>query len=151
MARPDTETTHAHPKSEKLRNRPLTQRERDVLSELVWGKSNDTIAQRLAISRRTVEGYRARIFRKLHVRNVVELVHALSTVSCGPLTCPKSATVQRRSGQFVNRINIGLPAKAIIKAGDQIVEKHDAQDVIVHETECAACCTRWHLQHNTHR
>lgn len=51
----------------------LTPRERDILSYLVSGKSNKFIAIELNISSRTAEAHRARIFRKMGVRNVMEL------------------------------------------------------------------------------
>jgi DNA-binding NarL/FixJ family response regulator len=51
----------------------LTPRERDIASYLVSGKSNKYIAIELNISSRTAEAHRARIFRKMGVRNAVEL------------------------------------------------------------------------------
>lgn len=51
----------------------LTPRERDVLSYIAIGKANKVIAAELAISQRTVEAHRARVFQKLRVRNAVEL------------------------------------------------------------------------------
>ncbi|AZW19533.1 response regulator transcription factor [Bordetella hinzii] len=52
----------------------LTPREREVLAYLARGRANKVIAIELGISMRTVEAHRARIFRKLGVRNVLELV-----------------------------------------------------------------------------
>jgi DNA-binding NarL/FixJ family response regulator len=52
---------------------PLTPRERDIASYLVAGKSNKYIAIELNISSRTAEAHRARIFRKMGVRNAMEL------------------------------------------------------------------------------
>jgi DNA-binding NarL/FixJ family response regulator len=51
----------------------LTPRERDIASYLVTGKSNKYIAIELNISSRTAEAHRARIFRKMGVRNAMEL------------------------------------------------------------------------------
>lgn len=51
----------------------LTPRERDLLAYLVTGKSNKYIAIELNISSRTAEAHRARIFRKMGVRNAMEL------------------------------------------------------------------------------
>jgi DNA-binding NarL/FixJ family response regulator len=51
----------------------LTPRERDIASYLVNGKSNKYIAIELNISSRTAEAHRARIFRKMGVRNAMEL------------------------------------------------------------------------------
>lgn len=51
----------------------LTPRERDIATYLVTGKSNKYIAIELNISSRTAEAHRARIFRKMGVRNAMEL------------------------------------------------------------------------------
>ena len=51
----------------------LTPRERDILTYLVAGKSNKYIAIELNISARTAEAHRARVFRKMGVRNAMEL------------------------------------------------------------------------------
>ncbi|GGP25368.1 response regulator transcription factor [Silvimonas amylolytica] len=61
----------------------LTPREREVLRELLAGKLNKQIADALAISIKTVEVHRARIYTKLHVRSAVELAALLKDV---PLT-----------------------------------------------------------------
>jgi DNA-binding NarL/FixJ family response regulator len=52
----------------------LSLRERDVLQLVVEGRTNAGIAQALSLSPKTVETYRARIMRKLKVRDTVELV-----------------------------------------------------------------------------
>jgi len=54
--------------------RPLTPRERDVLPWVVEGHTSREIAQRLKISRRTVEVHRANLMRKLGVPNTASLV-----------------------------------------------------------------------------
>lgn len=51
----------------------LTPRERQVVSYLQSGLSNKVVAIELVISLRTAEAHRARIYRKLGVRNAVEL------------------------------------------------------------------------------
>jgi len=55
----------------------LTDREREVLDLVVKGLSNKLIAKELNISHRTVEQHRSRIFDKLGVASIVELIHAL--------------------------------------------------------------------------
>ena len=65
--------------SEKLST--LTPRENDVLDLIVEGNPNKTISTRLDISLRTVEVHRARIFAKLEVKNVVELVRQIVTLN----------------------------------------------------------------------
>jgi FixJ family two-component response regulator len=60
---------HDHPGWEVL-----TSRERDVLEHVVAGHSSKQTGSALRISHRTVEDHRARILRKLGVRNSSELV-----------------------------------------------------------------------------
>lgn len=52
----------------------LTPREQEILELIAHGLSSKEIAQRLSISRRTVETHRARLMKKLHARNTAELV-----------------------------------------------------------------------------
>jgi DNA-binding NarL/FixJ family response regulator len=52
----------------------MSSREREILKLMAKGKNNAEIADLLCISVRTVEGHRASLMRKLHVRNAVELV-----------------------------------------------------------------------------
>lgn len=56
----------------------LTPREREVMSHIVAGAantSNQVVADRLGISRRTVETYRARLMQKMNAKSLTELVH----------------------------------------------------------------------------
>ena len=53
---------------------PLTRREHEVLYELVAGKSNRTIAQRLYITERTVKFHVSSILNKLRAKNRTEAV-----------------------------------------------------------------------------
>ena len=57
----------------------LTQREREVLDQIVGGKLNREIAESLDISIKTVEAHRAKIMAKLEVDSVAELVQAALT------------------------------------------------------------------------
>lgn len=52
----------------------LTPREREVLSLVVTGRSNKSIAGELKISPRTVEVHRTRVIRKLRAENTADLV-----------------------------------------------------------------------------
>jgi two-component system response regulator NreC len=52
----------------------LTSREREVLHLAAEGLSNADIAARLSITRRTAETHRARVMRKLGLRNQTELI-----------------------------------------------------------------------------
>lgn len=59
----------------------LTDREREVVAEMINGDSNKQIARKLQISHRTVERYRQNVLKKMGVRSVLELgalVKALS-------------------------------------------------------------------------
>jgi two-component system, NarL family, response regulator NreC len=59
----------------KLSRLPLTEREVDIVRDLARGYTNAQIAGHLNLTRRTIETYRARIYRKLHLHNRAELVH----------------------------------------------------------------------------
>ncbi|MDA8585545.1 response regulator [Rhodobacteraceae bacterium] len=55
----------------------LTDREREVLDQLLLGKLNKEIADELNVSQRTVEGHRSRIREKMHARGVADLIRML--------------------------------------------------------------------------
>lgn len=55
----------------------LTEREKDVMRLVIDGRPNKLIADALAISVRTVEVHRARVFDKMKVRSAVELANLL--------------------------------------------------------------------------
>ena len=55
----------------------LTEREREVMHLVVEGRANKAIADELAISVRTVEVHRARVFEKMNVKSAVELANLL--------------------------------------------------------------------------
>lgn len=58
----------------------LTPREREVLQEILLGKLNKQIADRLDISTKTVEVHRARIFTKMRVHSAMELAAMLKEI-----------------------------------------------------------------------
>ena len=62
----------------------LSQREREVLDELLCGHYNKTIADHLGITQRTVEFHRANIFAKLGVHSAIELAHQLGRLQAVP-------------------------------------------------------------------
>jgi DNA-binding NarL/FixJ family response regulator len=62
------------PSVNAVRSEPLTPREREVLQLLAEGQSNKEVAAALDISPKTVETHRARIFAKLHLHSMNELV-----------------------------------------------------------------------------
>jgi FixJ family two-component response regulator len=55
-------------------HKPLTQREGEVLAQLVTGASNKEAARQLGISPRTIEIHRANIMGKLGAKNAADLV-----------------------------------------------------------------------------
>lgn len=59
----------------------LTQREREVLALALSGMVNKTIARKLAISLRTIEGYRMQIYLKLGVSSLLELAQQAASVN----------------------------------------------------------------------
>ncbi len=75
MAR-DAAQAHRQAQAEQLASRMqrLTQREREVMDQVVAGRHNREIAADLGISPRTVEVYKARLMDKLDVRRVADLV-----------------------------------------------------------------------------
>jgi two-component system response regulator DctR len=70
----------------------LTERERDVMQCVLEGLPNKLIADQLAISVRTVEVHRSRVFEKMSVKSAVELANLLRALAPGPAA---SAHVQR--------------------------------------------------------
>ncbi|WP_163273093.1 response regulator FixJ [Chelativorans alearense] len=60
----------------------LTERERQVLDGLAAGHANSVIADRLGISRRTVEVHRAKVMEKLHASTLSQIIR-LTLVSRG--------------------------------------------------------------------
>ena len=62
----------------------LTARERDVLSEVIVGRLNKQIADRLSISEATVKQHRGQVMEKLEVRSVAELVRLCQVAGFRP-------------------------------------------------------------------
>jgi two-component system response regulator FixJ len=62
----------------------LTEREREVLEQLVVGRSNKAIALQLGISPRTVEIHRARVMEKMQAHSLSHLVRMALAVGIDP-------------------------------------------------------------------
>ena len=70
----------------------LTPREREVMERVARGQANKVIAMDLGVSQRTVELHRARVMKKLRLRSVAELVHAIERI--GGAAASDNATAQ---------------------------------------------------------
>jgi FixJ family two-component response regulator len=68
----------------------LTPREKEVMQRVVRGQANKVIAMDLGVSQRTVELHRARVMRKLKMRSLAELVHAVDKIA--PAPSPQAVT-----------------------------------------------------------
>lgn len=66
----------------------LTERERTVMFYVIRGLSSKMIGKILSVSQRTVEAHRAQIFRKMRVRNAVQLVSHIWR------SCPRELAVR---------------------------------------------------------
>lgn len=62
----------------------LTNREREVMDEIILGKLNKQIAGDLAISEKTVKVHRARVMRKMDLMSVAELVRLVGRTENRP-------------------------------------------------------------------
>jgi two-component system, LuxR family, response regulator DctR len=62
----------------------LTQREQEVMHQILAGKLNKVIADELGIAMRTVEVHRSHIFEKMQVRSAVELSQVLGLLGNQP-------------------------------------------------------------------
>jgi FixJ family two-component response regulator len=59
--------------------KPLTRREQDVLAQITAGASNKEAGRQLGLSSRTIEDHRAKIMKKVGVKNAAELVRRVFT------------------------------------------------------------------------
>ena len=76
QAAPDALTTgqRAEPAGPRDQPSPLSEREREVLALVAQGHTNHEVADRLRISIKTVETYRARLMEKLDLHSRADLV-----------------------------------------------------------------------------
>ncbi len=65
----------------------LTARQQDVMTEILQGKSNKTIALKLGIGKRTVEDHRICVMKKMGAKHLVELVHIALFCGLVPEPC----------------------------------------------------------------
>ena len=78
----DRERRKGRAEEQEIRGRIalLTPRENEVMQRVARGQANKVIAMDLGVSQRTVELHRARVMRKLRMRSVAELVHAIDRI-----------------------------------------------------------------------
>ena len=81
----DRERRKSRAEKDEIRSRIalLTPREKEVMQRVVRGQANKVIAMDLGVSQRTVELHRARVMRKLKMRSLAELVHAVDKIGAG--------------------------------------------------------------------
>ncbi len=72
--------------------RSLTLREREVLHLVAQGLSNIEMAARLCVSRRTIEGHRAHMMKKLGLRNQAQLLRYALDAGIAPAGRPGAGT-----------------------------------------------------------
>jgi FixJ family two-component response regulator len=77
----DRRKTRAEHDEIRTRIALLTPREKEVMQRVVRGQANKVIAMDLGVSQRTVELHRARVMRKLKMRSLAELVHAVDKIA----------------------------------------------------------------------
>jgi FixJ family two-component response regulator len=79
----DCERRKSRAEQNEIRSRIalLTPRETEVMQRVVRGQANKVIAMDLGVSQRTVELHRARVMRKLKMRSLAELVHAVDKIA----------------------------------------------------------------------
>ncbi|MEN9913068.1 MAG: hypothetical protein RLY66_476 [Candidatus Parcubacteria bacterium] len=87
------------PTEDKLRGRPLTKREREVLVWLAEGLVNKEVASTLNIGHRTVDTHREKIMRKLDIHGIAGLTRY--AVKCGlvQLPAPIKLTIIGKDGK----------------------------------------------------
>jgi FixJ family two-component response regulator len=78
----DVERRKGRAEQDEIRARiaTLTPREKEVMECVARGQANKVIAMDLGVSQRTVELHRARVMKKLKMRSVAELVHAIDRI-----------------------------------------------------------------------
>ncbi|OQB57649.1 MAG: Transcriptional regulatory protein LiaR [Candidatus Aminicenantes bacterium ADurb.Bin147] len=91
ISHPDDGETPPRPKK-RLEGLPLTPRELDIINLVLEGKTNQEIGRTLFISTKTVKNNLTEIFRKLELKNRVQLVSFLlsGTDSLNSSSSPKS-------------------------------------------------------------
>ena len=84
VARQEAQRAHlARRTAAEQRYQGLTPREREVMEYIVSGEPNRTIAERLAVSVRTVEVHRAKVMEKMRAGSLPDLVRLAALIGIG--------------------------------------------------------------------
>lgn len=59
----------------------ITKREKEILSLIIQGFTNKEIAEKLTISKRTVDVHREHIMKKCNAKNSIELIHVVNELN----------------------------------------------------------------------
>ncbi len=92
----------------------LRPHEREIMEQVVAGSTNESIAATLGVSRRAVEGHRARLMRKMQAGSLAELVRMSIVLADGVDVLSRGA----------DRVASSTPARADLFHPDDLV--HDA-------------------------
>ncbi|MEZ5832105.1 MAG: LuxR C-terminal-related transcriptional regulator [Dongiaceae bacterium] len=94
----------------------LTERERQVLNALVLGRLNKQIAGQLGIVEKTVKVHRARMYAKLGVRSVAELIRMLDFADQAIGAC--------EAGYSLSQVQRPFSPSDAVKKWDDRVDRH---------------------------
>ena len=95
--------------------KPLTQREQEVLTQLLQGQSNRQIAYSLQISIRTVEFHLTNIYAKFNVSSRVELILHLVNTAGQPKPIKLGISTADKFKQFLNNRIIEKSISALFR------------------------------------
>jgi two-component system, LuxR family, response regulator FixJ len=82
---------HAHRQPFMVLMHSLSGREKEILNLALAGMQNKDIARRLDLSPRTVEAHRARLFLKLGVKSLIEVVNLIAELDIPPNDLPAAS------------------------------------------------------------
>jgi len=112
----------------------LSSRKREILQGLLAGMSNKMIAQRLALSPRTVEVYRATMMEELEVSNLAEALHLAIDAELPPMSEGLAGDTPREASEVEGEHGdeqVGLPARPTMAPA-----LPSARDILEASTDC---------------
>ncbi|NJP12584.1 MAG: response regulator transcription factor, partial [Leptolyngbyaceae cyanobacterium RU_5_1] len=72
----------------RLNESKLTPRQKDIVNLIAKGFTNNEIAEQLSVSVHTVKNHKSLLYRKVDVRNTMELLGASRAMQMSDLTYP---------------------------------------------------------------